>query len=182
MLCSTPIRASGRSGFWRVWTRCAWSSARVLPSRGARTNNRSSSVSDIQCRLLNIYKPSRPIQRSFVDNIFLFAAHWNDISSMDMDLSLFRPVYSPKVVSQPLKTVSVKIAATRLTSLSKCCYFHFLFIKIAVTRISSKYSPSCIPQTKLPRWFILPELQCPGNYFSVFRCQGRWADPLVLCR
>ena len=27
-------------------------------------------------------------------------AHWNDISSMDMDLSLFRPVYSPKVSEQ----------------------------------------------------------------------------------
>ena len=24
------------------------------------------------------------------------AAHWNDLSSTDMDLSLFRPVYSPK--------------------------------------------------------------------------------------
>ena len=165
MLCSTPIRASGRSGFWRVWTRCAWSSARVLPSRGVRTNNRSSSVSDIQCRLLNIYKPSRPIQRSFVDNIFLFAAHWNDISSMDMDLSLFRPVYSPKVVSQPLKTVSVKIAATRLTSF-KIVITLISFLQIAVTRISSRYSPSCTPQTKLPRWFILPELQCLGNYVS----------------
>ena len=25
------------------------------------------------------------------------SAHWNDLSNLDMDLSLFRPVYSPKV-------------------------------------------------------------------------------------
>ena len=27
----------------------------------------------------------------------LLSAHWNDLSNLDMDLSLFRPVYSPKV-------------------------------------------------------------------------------------
>ena len=32
------------------------------------------------------------------DLTFLYiSAHWNDLSNLDMDLSLFRPVYSPKV-------------------------------------------------------------------------------------
>ena len=36
------------------------------------------------------------INDTFITTILL-SAHWNDLSNLDMDLSLFRPVYSPKV-------------------------------------------------------------------------------------
>ena len=34
--------------------------------------------------------------------------HWNDLSNLDMDLSLFRPVYSPKVSFHNNETKVIK--------------------------------------------------------------------------
>ena len=39
------IRVNGKSGCWRVWTRCAWSSVKASPSLDVKTSSRSLSVS-----------------------------------------------------------------------------------------------------------------------------------------
>ena len=49
---------------------------------------------ELLSKFLQIYK-SALTRRSLQH--FYISAHWNDLSNLDMDLSLFRPVYSPKV-------------------------------------------------------------------------------------
>ena len=53
--------------------------------------------------------------------------HWNDLSNLDMDLSLFRPVYSPKVSFHNNETKVIK--------------------QKFLLRISWKCCPNCIPLT-----------------------------------
>ena len=69
-----------------------------LDVHGARSKPRQASMSK---RAAGAYQWVIPLDRIFsifcnIVNIGTLPAHWNDISSMDMDLSLFRPVYSPK--------------------------------------------------------------------------------------
>ena len=70
---------------------------RILKSLNSMCMELGQSLAKPRCQNEQQELLSKTLSPLSLSLLLYFSAHWNDLSNLDLDLSLFRPVYSPKV-------------------------------------------------------------------------------------